>query len=192
MTRLFYYLMNIPEIVHRIVISKKLNTNYLLHVKKGTRIIGASYIHVGTNFACDSDVKIEAWDHHLKEKYSPKIIIGNDVFMNSRTHITAIHKMVIGNRVLIGSDVLICDNNHGGAHSLEELLVPPKLRKLYSKGPIVIGDNVWIGDKVIILDGVKIGNNSIIAAGTVVTKDVPDFCVVAGNPAKIIKNLGNE
>ena len=70
--------------------------------------------------------------------------------------------------------------------------MPPKLRRLYSKGPIVIGDNVWIGDKVIILDGVKIGNNSIIAAGTVVTKDVPDFCVVAGNPAKIIKNLGNE
>lgn len=60
-------------------------------------------------------------------------------------------------------------------------------REIVSKGPINIGDNVWIGDKVTILSGVNIGNNTVIAANTVVTKDVPSYSVIAGNPGKIIK-----
>lgn len=70
------------------------------------------------------------------------------------------------------------------------VLLPPLKRSIVSKGPIVIGDNVWIGDKVTILSGVTIGNNSVIAANTVVTKDVPAFSIVAGNPGKVIKKNG--
>ena len=66
-------------------------------------------------------------------------------------------------------------------------MIPPIERKLFSKGPIVIGNHVWIGDKVTILSGVTIGNNSVIAANSVITKDVPPFSVVAGNPGKVIK-----
>ena len=58
---------------------------------------------------------------------------------------------------------------------------------IVSKGPVVIGDNVWIGDKVTVLPGVTIGDGAVIAANAVVTKDVPAYSVVAGNPAKIIK-----
>ena len=53
--------------------------------------------------------------------------------------------------------------------------------------PIIIGDDVWIGTCSIVLPGVKIGKGSVVGAGSVVTKDVPDYCVVAGNPARIIK-----
>lgn len=56
-----------------------------------------------------------------------------------------------------------------------------------SKGAIVIGNNVWLGDKVTVLSGVRIGNNVTVAANSVVTKDVPDNCIVAGIPARIIK-----
>lgn len=65
--------------------------------------------------------------------------------------------------------------------------MPPTQRPIYSKGPVVIGDNVWIGDKATILPNVSIGKGAIIAANSVVTKDVPEYSVFAGNPAKIIK-----
>lgn len=67
--------------------------------------------------------------------------------------------------------------------------LPPLFRPLFSKGPVIIGKNVWIGDKATILPGVTIGDGSIIGANSVVTKDVPAYSVVAGNPAKIIKTI---
>lgn len=70
-----------------------------------------------------------------------------------------------------------------------ELMIPPGDRSLYSKGPVIIGDNVWVGAGSCILPNVTIGNNCIIGANSVVTKSFPDNCVIAGNPAKIIKQL---
>jgi acetyltransferase-like isoleucine patch superfamily enzyme len=61
---------------------------------------------------------------------------------------------------------------------------------LKSKGEVIIGNNVWLGDKVAVLGGVHIGNNVIVAANAVVTKDLPDNCMAAGVPAQIIKKLG--
>lgn len=187
MNRIVRGILNIPEIIHRLRISKTIGATYLLHVKRNTVIVGGKYIHVGKNFCSDIDVKIEAWDHHLDEVYSPEIKIGDNVFFNSRTHISAINKMEIGNGVLTGSDVLICDNNHGGSNH-DELLIPPQKRKLYSKGSIIIEDNVWIGDKAVVLGGVTIGTGSVIGACSVVTKDIPPYSVAVGNPARIIKN----
>ena len=61
------------------------------------------------------------------------------------------------------------------------------MRSVMSKGPVIIGNDVWIGDKATILPGVTIGDGAVIAANAVVTKDVPAYSVVAGNPAKIVK-----
>jgi acetyltransferase-like isoleucine patch superfamily enzyme len=83
---------------------------------------------------------------------------------------------------------LIEDHSHGYVSSLD-LSTPPLQRNLYSKGAINISDNVWIGDGVVILGNVKIGKNVIIGANTIVTKDIPDNYVVAGNPLKIIRIL---
>ena len=66
----------------------------------------------------------------------------------------------------------------------------PLERPITSKGPVVIGNNVWIGDKATILPGVTIGDGAVIAANAVVTKDVPAYSVVGGNPARVIKNEG--
>lgn len=88
--------------------------------------------------------------------------------------------------MLIGKWVSIVDNDHGFTDKTS-LFVSPLKRPLVSKGPITIGDNVWIGDKVTILSGVTIGNCAVIAANAVVTKDVPAYCVVAGNPAREIR-----
>ena len=92
----------------------------------------------------------------------------------------------MGNNILTGRYVYISDNSHGKSNK-EELDIPPIKRKLYVKGPVIIEDNVWIGERVCILSGVHIGKGAIIAANAVVTHDVPAGCIVGGVPAKIIK-----
>lgn len=88
--------------------------------------------------------------------------------------------------MLTGKWVTIVDNDHG-LTDRTTLDQPPLERELVSKGEIKIGDNVWIGDKATILSGVTIGENSVIAANSVVTRDVPSYCVAAGNPCRVVK-----
>ena len=88
--------------------------------------------------------------------------------------------------MLTGKWVSITDNSHGEPDK-DTLGMRPQQRPITSKGPVVIGNNVWIGDKATILPGVTIGDGAVIAANAVVTKDVPAYSVVGGNPAKVIK-----
>ena len=92
--------------------------------------------------------------------------------------------VTIGNNVLIGRYVLIIDHEHGSSFDMN---IPPKQRPLFSKGEVVIEDNVWIGDKVTILPGVIIGKGAIIGSNAVVTKNVEAYTIVGGIPAKKIK-----
>lgn len=114
-----------------------------------------------------------------------KLSIGSHCSIGAYCHISAFNHITIGNHVLIGKWVSIVDNDHGKTDK-ETLSLPPLEREIVSKGPIVIGDKVWIGDKATILSGVTIGESAVIAANAVVTKDVPAYCVVAGNPAKVV------
>lgn len=145
------------------------------------------YVRIGNDFLAMNGCRIEAWDYYAGEKFLPLIEIGDNVRMNYGCHIGAINKIKIGNNVLFGSHVFVTDHNHGRCIS-EEMDIPPDDRKLYSKGPVIIGDNVWVGENVVILSGVTIGNGCIIGANSVVTKSVGEKCVVAGNPARVIRS----
>jgi len=149
---------------------------------------GGKYIEIGNNVDFDQRLCLEAIDLFLNEKYDPKIIIGNNVSIQKDCHIGAINKIIIGNNVLIASKVYISDHSHGEIN-LDTINFPPSKRKLFSKGPVVIEDNVWIGEGVVILPNVTIGQNSIVGANAVVTKSFPNNSIIAGNPAKIIRNL---
>ena len=149
---------------------------------------GSKHITIGKGTTIQAYCILGAWMKYAGEQFSPSIIIGDGCNIGEHTHITCINKITIGNGLLTGRYVYIGDNSHGG-FSEEETDIPPINRKLVTKGEIVIGDNVWIGDKVTILSGVKIGKGSIIGANAVVTKDVPPYTVVGGNPARIIKQL---
>jgi acetyltransferase-like isoleucine patch superfamily enzyme len=117
---------------------------------------------------------------------SSKISIGNNVGLNG-TSITARSKTVlIGDGAMIAPNVTIMDSDF-------HRLWPPEDRRLYpalnEDEDVIIGTNVWIGTQCLILKGSKIGNNSIIASGSVVTGNVPQDVLAGGVPAKVIKNL---
>lgn len=116
----------------------------------------------------------------------PRLVIGDAVWIGHGCHITASNAITIGKGSLLGKYITITDNSHG-AITDSEADRPPYLRPVTSKGPVIIGDKVWIGDKAIILPGVTIGNSCIIGAGAVVTKDIPARSIAVGNPAEIIR-----
>ncbi len=108
------------------------------------------------------------------------------MIVNYHVHIGAISRLEIGNNVLIGSHVLIIDHEHGKS-TAEEIIQPPVSRPLISKGPVVIEDNVWIGEGACVLPGVRVGQNAIIGANSVVTRDVAPGDIVGGTPAQTIR-----
>lgn len=118
----------------------------------------------------------------------PNLIIGNNVSIGEYAHITCARHIEIGDGLLTGRFVLITDNSHGTS-SPNEIMLPPLARPVHSNGPIVIGKNVWIGDKVTILPNVTIGDGAIIAANAVVTKNIPAYAIAVGCPAKIVKMI---
>lgn len=151
-------------------------------------LVGGKYISIGNRFCLGKNGTLTAWDRHVDDVFRPKIIIGNNVSIGTESHITAINSIKIGNNVLTGKKVTITDNAHGKADS-EAFSLPPAVRHLYSPGPVIIEDGVWLGDKVSILPNVVIGRNSIIGANSVVTKNIPPNCVACGNPAKVVKTV---
>ena len=101
----------------------------------------------------------------------------------------SINRIKIGEGVLTGKFVTITDNSHGNPNDESESNISPVIRTVYSKGQVIIGNNVWIGDKATILPNVKIGDGCAIGANSVVTKDIPAYSIVGGNPARIIKTI---
>ena len=146
------------------------------------------YISIGKGFNALYNLRLEAWDEFAGEKFTPQIIIGDNVIFNSDVHIGCIDRIEIGDNVLMASRIFIADCSHG--HITKEALeYPPAKRPLVSKGPVIIEKNVWIGEGVAILSGVTIGENTIIGANAVVTSSLPPNCVAGGNPCRILKQL---
>ena len=108
------------------------------------------------------------------------ITVGKGCFINTGCHFGDQGGITLGDNVLLGSNVVIATANHDFAQAKRRTAYP---------APVVIGDNVWIGSSVTIVPGVHIGDGAIVAAGSVVTKDVPPNTIVGGNPARIIKTL---
>lgn len=149
-------------------------------------IIGSENIFIGDNFTSRKGIKLRAFTQFNDQSFSPAIKIGNDVSFETDCHIGCINYISIGDNCLIASGVFISDHMHG-QEDYSDYEIPPLKRKLTSKGPVIIEDNVWIGERAVILSGVKIGRNSIIGANAVVLNDIPPMSIAAGVPAKIIK-----
>ncbi len=116
------------------------------------------------------------------------LIFGSNIEINDYVHIAAGEKIIIGDHVLIAGKVFISDINHGnykGQNSDSPLSVPNK--RGLSTRPVIIENNVWIGESVSILPGVTIGQGSIIGANSVVSRSIPPAVIAVGSPAKPVK-----
>lgn len=147
--------------------------------------MGGANICIGNKCFIGQYSALTVWTEESDKEY-PEMIIGDGVSIGAFNHITCTNRIVIGDGVLTGKFVTVTDNSHGNT-DYASLHIKPNDRDVVSKGPVVIGNNVWIGDKATILPGVTIGDGAVIAANAVVTKDVPAYSVAAGNPARIIK-----
>lgn len=163
---------------------KKSNVGY------GCHIIGPQNIIIGRKFVAGNNLSLQTWEEYNKQETGkkPKMIIKDDVSIMNNCTISCMDCVVIGRGCLLGDNVFITDNFHGRGEKYEKDVNPIK-RKLYSKGSVIIGDNVWIGRNACIMPNVTIGRGAIIAANAVVTKNVEQYTVVGGVPAKKIRDL---
>lgn len=146
---------------------------------------GKKFIEFGEGFNCGPGCRIEAYP----EKGDIVLCFGENFQMNDYVHITAREKVQIGKNVLLASKIYISDCSHGSYNGDQFDSHPdsiPQNRKLFSK-PVIIEDNVWIGEFVSVLPGVTIGKGSIIGANAVVSRSIPPYVIAVGSPAKPIK-----
>ena len=150
-------------------------------------IRGKKFMDFGRKLTTGYYCRLEAYP--IGNNNSKVLKFGDNVQINDFVHIAAAKNVEIGNNVLIASKIFISDICHGEYADIENMSDPnehPNNRKLSAK-PVIIHDDVWIGEMVSILPGVEIGKGSIIGANSVVTKSIPEYSIAAGNPAKVIK-----
>jgi acetyltransferase-like isoleucine patch superfamily enzyme len=160
-----------PKVIHKsnLFLGNQITFNYNIIIDAD-----GDFIKIGNNCILDVGVYLKLW--------GGKIQIGNNVFIGPYSVLYGHGGLIIGNDVLIASNVTIIPANHKFSDKNKLIRNQGETRK-----GIIIEDNVWIATGVTILDGVKIGKGAIIAAGSVVTEDVPDYSVVVGIPAKVKK-----
>lgn len=153
------------------------------YIRKPLMIIGKKNIFIGEHVFVRNGARIETVSQwYDMQSFTPKVIIGDNVSIEQRLHLTCAESVEIEDNVVISYDVLITDINHSYENIDQHCFRQPLEVK-----PVKIKEYSLIGAGARILPGVTIGKNVIVGTNSVVTKSVPDYSIVAGIPAKIIK-----
>jgi acetyltransferase-like isoleucine patch superfamily enzyme len=152
-------------------------------IKKPEKITNAKSISIGIFTHIESGAVLFAIKEFSGLKHNGEIKIGNYVYLNRLFNATSAHRIVIGDYVACGSNVSIFNYDHGWLDINKDCNSTP----LIVHGEVNIGEGTWIGNNSVILGNISIGKHCIVGAGSIVTKDIPDYSVAVGNPARVIK-----
>lgn len=143
-------------------------------------ITGHKRIFIGSNVYIND----KAWlaCEALTGDANAKLSIGDGTYIGRFSHIYATSKIEIGNKVLMADKVYLSDNLHG----YKDVRLPVIDQPIQQTNPVIIADGAWLGENVCVI-GARVGRNSVVGANSVVTRDIPDYCVAVGSPAVIIK-----
>src|SRR4051812_25291034 len=114
-----------------------------------------------------------------------RISIGGGCFLNLNVMVAAVESVSLGEHCMLANGCLLTDGNH----RFDDLDRPVPWQGFTTKGPVTLGDNVWLGANVVVTSGVTIGRRSVIGANSVVIDDIPEFSIAAGAPAKLLKTI---
>lgn len=164
----------------------ELGKNATLHPPR--QINGASFIRVGDKTTIREGVRLSAYDFYAGEHFFPSLVIGNHVFIGYGVCMACISRVSVGDFCVLSEFVYISDHVHG--HDPKSGAVGKQ--KLISKGGVHIGEYTFVGYRACILPGVTLGRHCVVGANAVVTHSFPDFSMVAGVPARLIKTYSFE
>lgn len=159
--------------------SKTFRSSVKLWIKKRALKRQGVIIHNNTVFSGLRFLGKALIEPYCRLSGDPQIIIGDNFYLNAGCHLQG--NITIGRDVMIGPKTVIWGRDHG--MSLDQ----PMKNQVHIKEDIIIGDDVWIAASVTILKGVHIGKGAVIGAGSVVIKNIPEYAIAVGNPAKVIK-----
>ncbi len=150
-----------------------------------TKLEGAKHIFIGNKVYINS----RGWLACMPLTGNPdcRLTIGDGTYIGRFCHFYATSEITIGKKVLIADKVYLSDNLHG----YKDISIPVIDQPVEQLRPVVIHDGAWLGENVCVV-GASVGKNSVVGANSVVTRDIPDFCVAAGAPAIIIKRFDPE
>lgn len=150
-----------------------------------TKLDGAKRIFIGRKVYINSLGWLAC--EPLTGTTDPRLSIGDGTYIGRFCHIYATSRIELGKKVLLADKVYLSDNLHSYTNTSLAVIDQP----VQQTGPVIIGDGAWIGENVCVI-GASIGKNSVVGANSVVTRDIPDYCVAAGTPARIIKRFDFE
>lgn len=172
-------------------------------IKGNISLINGQNISVGNGTVIHNNVSLFTWERHGNQRFNPEMIIGRNCDIQNDCFISCINKISIGDNVALTAHSMVLDNTHGDFQDNhftfnenpdipDVFLQNAYTRDLASKGPVIIENDVHIGMYCLLLPGAVIGHHSVVAAHSVVSRKIPPYSLVAGNPAEVIITFGRK
>ena len=152
-----------------------------LFVSNKARLVNLNHVEIGDDFIMDEYAEI--YCNSINKDIIPSLVIGNNVHLSKHCCIGCSNKVILEDDVRLAPYCHITDRNH----TYSDVNIPIWKQISESPGPVIIGAQTWLGFGVQVMPGVTIGRHCVIAAGSIITKDIPDYCVAVGSPARVVK-----
>lgn len=191
-----YSLLDIYRNVRDLLITRVFYGSGIRKLRQPVTLINRHLISFGERFSAGPNLRIEVLDPEYfggeirNACGTPRISIGSRVKLNNNVHIGCAYGITIGDDVLVGSNVLIIDHDHGATYNRapEDMLLPPDARPLDGR-PIHIGNSVWLSENVSVLSGTKLGDGCIAGCNSVLKGEYPPYSLIVGIPGRVIRRF---